>query len=339
MRMMSACTFFLIFLLLFLAGVCAANLLGPKGFRLEVQEISDAGAAGGFIHGPGDYGRTITVDNRKRYYEIHVPAAYDKSAAVPLVLVFHGGGSDQGIIRFESQMDTTSDREGFITIYPAGTNRRLLLKNRILFWNDGRPYQDGTFSEVDDIKFIEMLLVDVQKMFKVDSRKIYACGYSNGAQFSFQVAKQLSDRIAAMAAVAGQRSVDEHFPPPGRPLAVMQFAGLQDTIAPYAGGVPHFEAELKADIKPVPETIRSWVEFNGCSSSPEVNRIGKAVMNRYGGCRGGAEVVLWTLEDGGHTWPGGNVIAAAEKFGLGNINRDINASDLMWDFFKRHPLQ
>ena len=87
------------------------------------------------------------------------------------------------------------------------------------------------------------------------------------------------------------------------------------------------------------ETIKSWVDFNGCSEKPEVKRTGKAVMERYSNCKDNVEVVLWTLEDGGHTWPGGNVVPAAEKLGLGPINRDIFASDIIWEFFKRHPLK
>ena len=314
-------------------------LFRPKKFRIHVTMIKDSEKSIATRYGPGEYGRKIRVDSRKRFYEIHVPPSYKVGHPVPLVLVFHGGGSDPGTIRFESRMDRTADRGGFIVVYPAGTNKRLLLRNRMLLWNDGRPYKDGKYSKVDDVKFVKEILMDVKKLFAINAKQVYACGYSNGAQFSYRLAKQLSDQIAAIAAVAGQRPADDFFPPPPGPMSIMQFAGKKDTIGPYDGGSPHFTAELRTSLKPVTETIKTWVDFNGCSAEPEVKRIGRAVMKRYSQRKGDAEVVLWTLEDGGHTWPGGQVVPAAEKFGLGNINRDISASDLIWEFFKRHTLK
>lgn len=313
-----------------------------KNFRTPVQLITGAtGKEAEFVCTPGDYGRKFKFGRSNRFYEIHVPPSYDKSKPVPVVLVFHGGGGDPGTIRYESGMDRVADREGFIVVYPAGTNRRLLLKNRLLLWNDGRPYKDGSYSKVDDVGFVAALLDNIGTLFTIDTKRIYACGYSNGAQFSYRLAKRLSDRIAAIAAVAGHRPVNDSFdPPPSRPISVMQFSGLEDEIGPYYGGSPPFEAEFKTHLKPVKETIQSWVKFNKCPSEPaEVRRIGKAVMNRYGPCKGSTEVVFWTLEDGGHTWPGGEIVPRAEGLGLGNINRDIRASDLMWEFFKKHTLE
>lgn len=297
-----------------------------------------------FEYGAGDYGRKLKGALRNRFYEIHVPPSYNKSMPTPVVLLFHGGGGDPGGIRYESNMDRTADRGGFIVVYPAGTPARRFLKNRLLLWNDGRPDNKGKYSKVDDVAYVEALLDDLSKLFNVDKKRIYACGYSNGAQFTYRLAKRRSDLIAAIAVVAGQRPPNDSFDPaPSRPLSVMQFAGLQDKIGPYGGGSPPAGAGLTAIAEPVIETVKSWADVNKCPSRPaEEKRIGNAVMLRYGPCEGGAEVVLWTLEDGGHTWPDGRVIPNAEMLGLGklgNVNRDINASDLMWDFFKKHAFK
>ena len=138
-------------------------------------------------------------------------------------------------------MDRTADREGFMVIYPAGTNKRLLAKDRLLLWNDGRPYKDGTYSKVDDVGFITVLLDDLGKLFNINTKKIYACGYSNGGQFTYRLAKRLTDRIAAIATIAGQRPVSDPFDPaPSRPISVMQFAGLQDRVDLITGEARNF---------------------------------------------------------------------------------------------------
>ncbi|MGA2622215.1 MAG: PHB depolymerase family esterase [Thermoguttaceae bacterium] len=309
--------------------------------RIPLRWITDPSMKGAVLtFGPGDYARQLKVDGLDRYYEIHVPPGYEKTKAWPLVLVFHGGGGHPGTIRYESGLDRTADQGGFLVAYPAGTAKSGALNRRALLWNDGRPFRDGTFSPVDDVGFVRTLLDDVSALFHVDPQRVYAAGYSNGAQFSYRLAQQMSGRIAAIAAVAGQRPPDQLFPKPPRPVAVLQFAGLQDRIAPYHGGVPAIDAEWQTNIKPVRESVAAWAALDGCPAEPaSTKRVGMAVAFYYGPGRDGTEVVLWTLEDGGHTWPGGNVVPLPGLARLlGNVNRDIRASDLMWEFFRRHPL-
>jgi polyhydroxybutyrate depolymerase len=140
-------------------------------------------------------------------------------------------------------------------------------------------FKDGSYSWVDDVSFVVVLLDDLAGLFKIDPGRIYACGFSNGAQFSYRLASQLSDRIAAIAAVAGQRPVNDSLdPPPARPISIMQFSRLQDTIARYHGGSPStqgYEALLKTYWEPVEDPIQSRVVFNECSLDlVKVKRIG-----------------------------------------------------------------
>lgn len=253
------------------------------------------------------------------------------SAATPLVVVLHGGGSHPEGVEWESRFSEVAERRGFAVLYPAGTALRRMPRAGKFSWNDGRPYQDGTFSRADDVGFIAALLESGQ--FAYDPRRCYVAGYSNGAQLAYRLAQQLPERFAAVAAVAGQRGPRE-FIEARRPIAVMQFSGKRDRIAPYEGGGPTvLMPEFQTDLLPVRTAIAQWARFNGCGE-PVETAIGRAVRSVFTSPRG-ADVVLWTLRDGGHTWPGGN----AELPLLGPVNQDVFAADEMakWFLEKRLP--
>ena len=64
-------------------------------------------------------------------------------------------------------------------------------------------------------------------------------------------------------------------------------------------------------------------------SNPDDGTKGKKIS--YGPCSGDTRVILYSIEGGGHTWPGG--IQYLPKQIVGNTSREINAGDLIWDFF------
>jgi len=188
------------------------------------------------------------------------------------------------------------------------------------------------------------VLDDLAGLANIDPSRVYCTGMSNGAQMCYRLAKQLSDRIAAIAIVAGHRPADGIFPPPPGPMPIMQFSGMEDVYAPYKGGMASggkgiFKNKFQNEYEPVEDTIDSWVKFNKCNPDEvTTRRIGKAVETRYASCQGEAEVVLWTIENGGHTWPGGQVFPAEIKAGVGYHNEDISATEEIWKFFKRHQI-
>lgn len=341
-------TLFLRFVFLFCAiaavfgGAEAAGFggrigLGGEDYRVAVDWLPDSTPKGpDRMRKPGDYGRKLTVDGRERFYKIHVPASVDASKPAPVVMIFHGGGGYPGAVRHQSGMDAVSEREGFLAVYPAGTGR--LFDDRLLVWNDGREPKDGSTKGVDDVAFVKALLEDLTRYFMVDSKRIYATGISNGALMCYRLAQQLSERIAAIGPVSGQRAVDEFFPKPKRAVPIIHFHGKADSYAPFEGGTPK-RSNFKSGFKPVVQALETWVAHNGCPTKPaQTKRVGNAVKTTYRPCRNGADVVLWTLEDGGHSWPGGKMSPAEVKAKMGNINKDIAASEVMWDFFKEHAL-
>ena len=150
-----------------------AGLLSGVDHRVRLQWITRSGE-----YGPGNYGRRIRFDDRERYYEIHVPPGYSPGVPMPVVMVLHGGGGYAALVRTQSGMDAVSDEEGFVAVYPAGTNARFT--DRRLTWNTGHPMKDPQQEKVDDVGFLSMVIDDLADYFSIDRRRIYATGISNG---------------------------------------------------------------------------------------------------------------------------------------------------------------
>jgi polyhydroxybutyrate depolymerase len=305
---------------------------GGKDYRIPLVEIKGPSLKGSY--GPGNYLRVIEFGGRKRFYEIHVPPQYIAATPTPVVMVFHGGGGYPAAVRYQSGMDGVSDRHGFIVVYPAGTG---LLYDRLLTWNGLICCGYAWNHHIDDVGFTRAVLDDLGRYFHLDTKRVYATGISNGAILTYLLARELSDRIAAIGPVAG-------LCPPGRtpgsrPVPIIHFHGTADKNYPFEGGVGPLSA-TKTNFESVPSVIRAWVAFYGLPPTPSRTFTrGVATCAIYGPGKSGIEIVQWTINGGGHTWPGGKMTVPEKRYHLGMLTRDINASELMWEFFQNHPMQ
>lgn len=282
---------------------------------------------------PGDHTRTLTVDDRERSYLVHVPKSYDGSKPVPVVLAFHGALTNGSVMERFSGLSEKSDQAGFVVVYPNGTGEQPPL----LFWNAGNCCGTGPLRDVDDVKFIGALLDDLEKVIRVDPKRVFATGMSNGGMMSYRLADEMSDRIAAIAAVGGPMASPSCAP--SRAVPVLHFHGLEDEYAPYEGGRGR-KSRAFTYFYSVPHTINAWVKANGCDNKPNVEKLppivedGTSVTRKtYGGGRDGSEVVLYEIAGGGHTWPGKPSLA----FFLGKTTKNVNANDVIWEYFEKHP--
>jgi polyhydroxybutyrate depolymerase len=252
--------------------------------------------------------------------------------------VLHGGGGYPSVMRWVSRMDEVAERQGFIVVYPAGTGPAY---DRNLHWNSGAVRRDPRFRDVDDVGFVAAALDDAAKYFSVDRDRVYASGISNGGQMAFRLGAELSDPIAAVGSVCGDRTLGQFFPPPPRPVPVIAFHGRRDRFLPFGGGrTPLYFPFAVVDRPPVVETIAGWVRAAGGQSDVvEISHKGQATLYHYPPVdKAGTDVDFWALEDGGHTWPGGRDTPLTQLLGTGVVNQDISASELMWAFFARHRL-
>jgi polyhydroxybutyrate depolymerase len=284
--------------------------------------------------GPGDHFRSVKVDGQERSYHLHIPPQYDANKPTPVILAFHGGGTNAPIMALSCGLTTKADDAGFIVVYPNGTGEG----NLMLVWNSGGFRDPNARNRPDDVAFVEALLNDLATVANVDSKRVYATGMSNGGMMCYRLAAELSDRIAAIAPVSGTMSVNRCRPK--RPVAVIHFHGTADKRVPFDG--PDERTGRFLSFKSVKETIRFWARLDGCPRKPEITDLpdsaddGTTVKRTvYGPGKEGVEVIHYTIEGGGHTWPGRQWPVPW----LGNTSRDISATDLIWEFFQKHPMK
>ena len=273
---------------------------------------------------PAEQRRTLRVDGVERNYVLYVPSSHRRTASMALVLVFHGGGGwAQGFAR-HTGFSAVAEREGFVVAYPQGLERR---------WNDGRGY--GTSH--DDVGFVRALVDSLQRELGLDPRRIYATGISNGAMFSYRLVCDLPGVLAAIASVAGALPA-QLAPVCGHalPVSVLAFQGTADPLVPYTGGGV---VRRRGSVLGAERSIAFWAEIDGCAGQPstvvEPDRVRDGTRVRrleYAGCREGRAVVLYTIEGGGHTWPGGPGVGLV----VGRVSREIDATQVIWEFFANH---
>jgi polyhydroxybutyrate depolymerase len=263
---------------------------------------------------------------------VHLPSV-DSEAPMPVVLVFHGGGGTAESMERISSFDSVADRGQFIAVYPEAYRRS---------WADGRGTASADKAQVDDVGFINALLDKLEQQYNVDQRQIFATGLSNGAFFSQRLGCELSDRIAAIAPVAG--TLEASFASscqPAYPVSVLEIHGTVDPLVPYKGGVMRGLGG-RSTILSAEDAVGKWAAIAGCSPSPTTATMPDQVDDGthlatqvFSGCTSGVAIELYEVEGGGHTWPGGKQYLPV--FLIGKTTHQFYASNTIWEFFAAHP--
>jgi polyhydroxybutyrate depolymerase len=297
---------------------------GPSpGFDAGADAAAAPVTCNGKLGKKGSPALSVQSGGRTRSAILHVPPNYDPTSGAMLVLNFHGFSSAGWQQSLLSRMSAESDKRGFIVAYPEGVATS---------WNAGDCCGTAWTDSVDDVAFTRTLLDAIEAEYCIDKKRIFATGMSNGGFFSHRLGCELSDRIAAIAPVAGVMGIDNCAPK--RNVPVLHFHGTADPVVPYAGGTPILQQlGFGLVFSSVSSSMEFWRKFNGCSVFEKViYQAGDATCVEWPDCDNGAATLLCSIDGGGHTWPGGLPIPA------GKTSSDLGATATMLDFFQAHPL-
>jgi len=266
----------------------------------------------------------ITVDGLLRTYTVNLPPSYYTSADFALVIAMHGGGGSAEQFEASTLLSEKANEAGFIVVYPDGVKSTGPLGART--WNAGACCEYARDNNIDDVNFIRQLIAKLLTHFNISPKKVYLTGHSNGGMLSYRLACEMSSQIAAIA-VSSCSMVTEC--DPANPVPVLHMHSKRDTQVPYQGGT----GITNVYFPPVESVIDTWSSFNGCGSATRTQG-NLYTLTEWKSCLGNASVQWYLTEDGGHAWPGGLPGSAIGD----KPSTAINANDLLWDFFKAHPI-
>ena len=255
---------------------------------------------------------TINHDNLQREYLLYIPESYTAEEPVPLVFSLHGAGGTKESQYNLSQFNLLAESENFILVTPEAT----AVAGPANVWN-----QQNNPDGADDVGFINALIDEIAGQYNIDMQRIYLAGSSNGAFMALQITCELSDRIAATAAIKGYMTPDQlERCNPTTPTAIIQMHGTEDPLVPYEG---------------VAATIEFWSSFNQTNQTPDISMrpdTDPANGNTtnsflYTDGTNGTQVEHLEVVNGVHDW-----------FGEPGTNYDINASLEAWLFFDKFDL-
>ena len=265
---------------------------------------------------------TLVSSGILREYLVYVPKTYDSTRRTPLVISLHGAGLWGAGQRDISGWNAIADSAGFIVVYPSGA------KPGVRVWRSMSPSGMQL-----DVRFIADLIDTLQARYNIDSTRVFANGLSNGGGMSWALACTLPRRIAAVGLVGAALFLPFDWCPDSAVVPAVVFHGTDDRQARYRGGTSWV---ARNPFQHIPSFVAHWARHNGCAAVPRESRLTSDVTRReYVQCARGAGVVFYTIEGGGHTWPGGPPVIP-EWFSQ-RTTRSINASRIMWEFFQAHP--
>jgi polyhydroxybutyrate depolymerase len=243
----------------------------------------------------------------KRTYLLHLPPSTVMLSPAPLIISFHGMSgtclTNQSVTGFSPM----SDSIGFIVAYPNGTGNPTT-------WNAGSCCNPASSNNVNDVQFVSMIIDTLSKLYPIDSTRICAAGFSNGAMFVYRLAAELSSKIAAIAPVSGTMTVSQCNPE--RPVPIIHIHAIDDGSVLFAGS---------SYFLPVDTVLSIWSRINGCNLIPDtIFNSGGVLGKKWNAQSSGADVILYRSNTGGHSWSMGGA---------------VQTSNLIWEFFASHPMR
>lgn len=263
----------------------------------------------------GDWELTLDQDGRTRTVYVHVPACYDGTEAVPLVVIFHGYMDTATNQSNTDGFMQKADEECFIAAYPEGFG-----SSGFQSWNAGKACCGSAVDyKVDDVSLARGIVDLISSRCSIDLKRVYAHGHSNGAGMAHRLGREAADVFAAVSPKSMPVLVPDSIPT--RAVPIIQFHGTADTTIYYGGGLIPFEDTSYMGAQ---ESLQDWATVNGCSGTPVTVYYDRSRCETYEDCAEGVKVTLCTVQGGDH-----NTLYSRD---------DIHVTDMAWDFMSQFTL-
>jgi len=295
-------------------------LLTAAGCSKKTEPLSSSNNASLTSEAARSIDGSIVVDGLTRTYTVNLPTGYLLGNNYSLVIALHGGGGNASQFESSSGLTAKADAAGFIVVYPEGTGF-------IRTWNAGTCCGSAVTNNVNDVKFISQLIDKLVSTYKINAKKVYATGHSNGGMLCYRLACELSNKIAAIAPNASTMVVTSPCNPARRVPLLHMHSTLDENI-PYTGGYGNGISGVYAP--PIDSVMNVWATINTCPSGlPIVTTATGYTLKKWTPCSSNTAIHYYLTNDGGHSWPGGSG---------GSSSTAINANDLLWSFFQQYQL-
>ena len=276
------------------------------------------------------YESSMYVDNLLRSYVVHLPTTYygngPNSEPYPLVIALHGTGGSAQQMELGYSLNEKADKSNFVVVYPEGVRTNGFLGIRT--WNAGACCDYAMVNQIDDVAFIKELIDKLTVDYNINPKRIYVTGMSNGGMMAYRLACELSWKIAAIAPVSSTMMANHC--EPERSVPILHLHSVLDTKVPYSGGIGIGDYNFTS----VDSVLTSWSIKNHCITAPIKVDNGQFIRTSWNDCNGNVSIESYVTYDGGHSWPGGEQAA----YWADPPSSNINANDLLWDFFQRFEL-
>ena len=271
--------------------------------------------------------RVIEHEGLERSFLIYVPTNIKENA--PLVVAIHGYTSSAKTLMGYSGINQIADKEGFLVAYPQGTKD----SRDNNFFNVG--YEFHSDSKVNDVNFIREIVLNLTKDYKLNSKRVFATGMSNGGDMSYLLACTSSDLFTAVAPVAGVMMKDTlENCNPEKKIPIFEIHGTKDSISKFEGDMNN--EDKWGAYYDLPSTIEFWVNKHALNEKETIQLENKntedgttITFERYWSDESQREVWFYIVNDGNHTWPGMTGLFSR------TANQDINSAEEIWKFFSK----
>jgi len=271
------------------------------------------------------YNGAMTVDGYKRTYLLNLPPNFYDTSGFPLVILLHGFGGSAAQAEQDYGVTNKGNAEHFVVVYPEGVASGGA--HHLRSWNAGNCCFVAQSNNVDDVRYISTLIDYLVGNYKVDPRKVYVAGMSNGAMMAYTLACQLSGKVAAIASVSGTLVASSPCTP-SRVVPVLEIHSSQDTKVPFNGGYG-----LDGVWFPAVDSGLNVLAASDTCDAPAVTQYTGYSLTEWRN-NSGVTIDQYLTEDGGHSWPGG--LKPRPQADPPSVY--LNATGLLWDFFQRYPL-